>query len=242
MQRETGERIIYKADTRGGFDFGWLKTYHTFSFGHYFDPQRIHFGALRVLNDDTIQPGTGFGTHPHENMEIVSIPLRGALAHKDSMGHEQTLKVGEVQAMSAGTGITHSEYNASQSEEASFLQIWVMPEKQNVTPRYAQRAFSFKKNEWTVVVSPDGDDADGATGKPLSINQSARFLLGEFDGGHQLTLARADKRHGFYLFVIEGSVALDDEVLRRRDGAGIAGDLSIQVEEGSHLLLVEVPL
>lgn len=242
MQRETGERIVHKADTRGGFDFGWLKTYHTFSFGHYFDPQRIHFGALRVLNDDTIQPGTGFGTHPHENMEIVSIPLRGALAHKDSMGHEQTLKVGEVQAMSAGTGITHSEYNASQTEEASFLQIWVLPEKQNVTPRYAQRAFSFKRNEWTVVVSPDGDDADGATESPLSINQSARFLLGEFDGGQQLTLARADERHGFYLFVIEGSVALGDEVLRRRDGAGIAGDLSIQVEENSHLLLIEVPL
>lgn len=242
MQRETGERIVHRADTRGGFDFGWLKTYHTFSFGHYFDPQRVHFGALRVLNDDTIQPGTGFGTHPHENMEIVSIPLRGALAHKDSMGHEQTLKVGEVQAMSAGTGITHSEYNASQAEEASFLQIWVMPEKQNVTPRYAQRAFTFKRNEWTVVVSADGDDAAGATGRPLSINQSARFLLGEFDGGHQLTLARADERHGFYLFVIEGSITSGDEVLRRRDGAGFAGDLSIQVEEGSHLLLIEVPL
>ena len=242
MQRETAEMIVHRADTRGGFDFGWLKTYHTFSFGHYFDPLRVHFGALRVLNDDTIQPGTGFGTHPHENMEIVSIPLRGALAHKDSMGHEQTLKVGEVQAMSAGTGITHSEYNASQTEEASFLQIWVIPEKQNITPRYAQRAFSFNKNEWTVVVSADGDDADGATESPLSMNQKARFLLGEFDGGQTITLSRTNPRHGFYLFVIEGRVALHDEVLHRRDGAGIAGDLSLHTEESSHLLLIEVPL
>jgi len=231
------ETRYFPAEDRGIFEYGWLKTAYSFSFGSYHRPDRVHFGMLRVLNDDVIAPGKGFGTHPHENMEIVTIPLSGKLAHKDSMGHVETISPGEVQAMSAGTGITHSEYNASGEEETSLLQIWIIPREKDVEPRYDQKRFDFTQGEMCLLVSPDGHQGS------LTINQDARFYRGSFPGGGTCTVKTTDG-NGLYLFLIEGSARVAGHELGRRDAIGCEGSAEQVVSfiADSDLLCIEVPM
>ena len=211
-------KTIHRAQTRGHANHGWLDTYHTFSFAGYYDPRRIHFGALRVLNDDTVAPGEGFGTHPHDNMEIVSIALEGALRHGDSMGNMQELRPGEIQVMSAGTGITHSEMNASDTEPVKFLQIWVLTDAENHTPRYNQiRLAPAKRNELRTIVAPEGRGGEN-TGW---LHQDAWFSTLDLDKGHDVEYRMHTPGNGAYVFVIEGLAEVDGEVLGRRDGMGV---------------------
>ena len=231
---------IHKAGTRGHADHGWLNAWHSFSFAGYYEPSRVHFGALRVLNDDTVAGGMGFDTHPHDNMEIITIPLSGKLEHRDSMGNTGIISKGEVQVMSAGTGIRHSEKNKLADEHLKLLQIWVFPDKKNVQPRYDQRAFDLdgSKNSFINIVSPM-NEGDG-----LQIHQDAWFQLGKFDKRTKHSYELKDKEHGVYVFVIEGSVTVNGEVLGRRDGAGIteADQLEIEFLEDGELLLMELPV
>jgi quercetin 2,3-dioxygenase len=231
---------IHRADSRGYADHGWLKATHTFSFASYYDPTRIRFGLLRVLNDDIIEPGMGFGTHPHDNMEIVTIPIYGELAHRDSMGHEQVIKPGEIQNMSAGSGITHSEYNASRENPANLLQIWVFPKEKNIEPRYDQKVFSEegKLNRFQTIVSPVKSD------DTLWINQDSVFALAEISKETEVKYERMFKDNGVYLFVIDGSVNVWGESLGKRDGAGLEGneEIKIKANKDSYVLAIEVPL
>ncbi|TGK22004.1 pirin family protein [Leptospira fluminis] len=233
------EAVLHKSETRGKVDYGWLKSKHTFSFGSYTDESRIHFGALRVLNDDTIAGGTGFPMHPHQDMEIITIPLEGAVEHKDSIGTNGVIRAGEVQVMSAGTGILHSEFNHSASEPLSLLQIWVIPEKRSVSPRYAQKTYSVeeRKNRFQVVVSPDQNS------ESLWIHQNAWFSLGNLDAGVRLEYERKNKKGGVYAFLIGGKVQINGVDLLPRDGAGFALDdvLEVKALEDSELLLMDVP-
>jgi redox-sensitive bicupin YhaK (pirin superfamily) len=232
--------VYYPATDRGHADFGWLNSYHSFSFGQWYNPEKIHFGALRVLNDDKVSAGGGFGMHPHDNMEIVSIPLKGALAHKDSTGTDGIISTGDVQIMSAGTGIRHSEYNASENDNVEFLQIWVIPKERNIKPRYAQRFFdsSLRSNKWQVVVSPD--EVDGA----LWINQDTRFSLGNLDAGKEVSYAPFFKGNGVYLFVLEGAININDQQLGKRDAIGIFDfdNLTIKASQNAQLLAIEIPM
>jgi len=232
--------IIHKAETRGHANHGWLKTYHTFSFASYYDPQRIHFGALRVLNDDTIAAGEGFGTHPHDNMEIITLPLVGDLKHKDNMGNEGIIKSGDLQVMSAGTGIEHSEFNASNNKEVQLLQIWLFPNKKNVEPRYGQINLHDleKENELYQILSPDKKD------QGVWIHQDAWFHLGELKSGWEKTYSLKGKNHGVYIFVIEGEASIENNLLNSRDGIGISEvkKFNITVHKNSRLLLMEVPM
>ena len=202
--------IFYPASERGHADFGWLNSYHSFSFGHWYDPKKIHFGALRVLNDDIVKGGAGFGTHPHDNMEIVSIPLNGSLTHKDSTGTDGIIETGDVQIMSAGSGIQHSEYNASKTDAVNFLQVWVFPKEKNIKPRYDQKTFSVdgRKNNWQVVVSPD--DKEGG----VWINQDARFVLADIEAGKAISFEPKFNGNGVYIFVIEGEITVQDAILQ----------------------------
>ncbi len=233
-------KTLHKADTRGVAEHGWLSSRHTFSFAEYRDPERIRFGLLRVINDDVVQPSMGFGTHPHENMEIISIPLAGELRHQDSMGNTQIIKAGEVQIMSAGTGIRHSEYNGSESEDVNFLQIWVLPEAQDIEPRYDQKLFSAdeRQGRFQNIVSPDENDGG------VWINQQAWFWLGDFKAGQSDAYTIKRGENGAYFFVLEGAVAVADEQLERRDGIGIEGAASIEVEATGdcQLLVMDVPV
>jgi quercetin 2,3-dioxygenase len=232
--------ILYPAKERGHVNLGWLDSFHSFSFGQYYDPKKIHFGALRVVNDDSVAGGGGFGTHPHDNMEIVTIPLEGKLAHKDSTGNEGIIQKGDIQIMSAGTGIRHSEYNASSSEFAKFLQIWVFPKLKDIKPVYGQKTYDLndRKNKWQVVVSPDSEE--GA----LNINQDARFSLVDLDGGMSITYKVKWKNAGLYIFVIEGSIKAGTFMLSKRDALGItdAETLMVEAEGDSQLLAIEVPM
>jgi redox-sensitive bicupin YhaK (pirin superfamily) len=234
------KKTVHKADTRGVAEHGWLSSRHTFSFAGYHDPERMGFGLLRVINDDTVQPGMGFGTHPHENMEIVSIPLTGELRHQDSMGNTQHIKAGEVQIMSAGTGITHSEYNASDSEVVTFLQIWVMPKEMNIEPRYDQKLLIAAESQgrFQVVVSPDRNDSS------VWINQNAWFSLGHFNPGGAVSYSVNRPGNGVYFFVVEGSATVAGEKLERRDGLGIedTSDIDISSLDDSQLLAIEIPM
>jgi redox-sensitive bicupin YhaK (pirin superfamily) len=236
------KRVLHKADTRGLADHGWLQSRHTFSFANYHDPERMGFGLLRVINDDIVQPSKGFDTHPHKNMEIVSIPISGELRHQDSMGNTQHIRAGEVQIMSAGTGITHSEYNGSDSELVAFLQIWVLPKFQNIEPRYGQQLFSCndRKNKFQIVVSPDKDSNDNA----IRINQDAWFLQGDFDTGQTGSYRIKREGNGMYFFVIEGTVTIGDEQLQRRDAIGFedATKIDFKVAEDCQLLIIDVPM
>ena len=231
---------LHKSDSRGYIDHGWLKTYHTFSFASYYDPSRVRFGLLRVLNDDIIEAGMGFGTHPHDNMEIVTIPLEGELAHKDSMGTKQTLKAGEIQIMSAGSGLTHSEFNNSETERINLLQIWVFPKERDIKPRYDQKVFDIneRKNKFQTVVSPNKEN--GA----MWINQDACFSLANIDKGKTLQYSIKHKGNGAYLFVIEGSVSTAGETLNKRDAIGIEdiGNIEISALENSEILVIDVPM
>lgn len=232
--------ILHQAATRGHANHGWLDSYHTFSFAGYHDPSRVHFGALRVLNDDVVVGGRGFGLHPHDNMEIVSIPLKGALEHGDNTGGHGIIQSGEVQIMSAGSGIAHSEKNASATEAVNFLQIWVFPKVRNIQPRYDQKMFpaADRINKFQTVVSPEKD------GGALWINQDAWFSLGKLQPGATVDYALNKNTNGVYAFVIEGDVTINGQKLNKRDGFGVwdTDKLSILADSEAEVLLIEVPM
>lgn len=234
------KKTIHKADSRGYADHDWLQSFHSFSFANYHNPEKVRFGLLRVLNDDTVAPGMGFGTHPHDNMEIVTIPLKGELAHQDSTGNKEVIKAGEVQIMSAGSGLTHSEFNNSKKEFVNLFQIWVFPKEKNITPRYDQKIFDpeERKNKFQIVVSPD--EKDGA----LWINQDAFFTLGNFDEGNTVKYEIRKNGNGVYIMITEGSAEIDGEVLSRRDAIGLSDLSSVEIKllAKSELLLIEVPM
>ena len=233
--------IVHKAATRGHANHGWLDSHHTFSFAGYNDPSRVHFGVLRVLNDDIVKGGMGFGQHPHDNMEIISIPLRGALEHGDNTGGHGVIRSGEVQIMSAGSGISHSEKNASKTEDVNFLQIWVFPKERNITPRYDQKEFkaSDRLNKFQTIISPEKEN-----GSPLWINQDAWFHLGNLKPGITTDYALRKKGNGVYAFVIEGEVTINGEKVSKRDGLGAwdTDKLSISANSDAEVLLMEVPM
>jgi redox-sensitive bicupin YhaK (pirin superfamily) len=232
--------IIHRNASRGQADHGWLKAKHTFSFAGYHDPSRVHFGLLRVLNDDIVEGGKGFGAHPHVNMEIVTVPLSGALHHQDNTGRSGIIRSGDVQIMSAGSGIVHSEVNASAEDPVNLLQIWVFPKERDIKPRYEQKTFSQeeRKNKFQVVVSPLADDGG------VWINQDAKFLLADPSAGTSLEYKRAFDNTGIYLFVINGSVDIAGERLDKRDAIAISetGSISLKAETDSRILLMEIPL
>lgn len=233
--------VLHKAGSRGHARHGWLDSWHTFSFGGYYDPERIHFGALRVLNDDTVAGGMGFGTHPHDNMEIISIPTSGDLEHQDSMGNTQVIRQGDVQVMSAGTGVQHSEKNKHRDKEVRFFQIWVFPNKRNVTPRYDQQNFpdTERHNKLLTIVSPLGTSDGG-----VQLHQDAWFSLGKLDKAFSTSYELKKKTNGVYAFVIEGDVTINGQPLSRRDGLGISetDKLNIVADSPAELLLMEVPM
>lgn len=233
--------IMHKSETRGDANHGWLHSRHTFSFGNYYNPERMHFGALRVLNDDYVAEGMGFGTHPHDNMEIVSIPLEGDLEHKDSMGNVSVIKHGDVQVMSAGTGITHSECNKNKDKPVKFLQIWVIPNKKNVTPRYDQITLDLndRRNHFQQIVSPHRDD------EGVWVHQDAWFHLGTFDKGFSTDYSMKKNGNGVYAFIIKGEVTINGTPMNQRDGMGIWETDQFAVEVNSQdaeVLLMEVPM
>ncbi|MEM9544729.1 MAG: pirin family protein [Bacteroidota bacterium] len=236
----TMNTVYHKANTRGMADHGWLTANHSFSFAHYYNPDRMNFGVLRVLNDDKIAPSKGFGMHPHDNMEIISIPLEGALEHKDSLGNGAVVQHGDVQVMSAGTGIRHSEFNANTDQDMKLLQIWLFPNKKNVTPRYDQVSIKDieKKNTFYQVLSPNVDD------QGVWIHQDAWFHLGEFDQDVLTTYEVKKPGNGIYVFVIEGTAEITGQALGKRDGFGIwnVNDFEIQADKNSRILLMEVPM
>ena len=237
---KTMNTVLHKADTRGHANHGWLDSHHTFSFANYRNPERMHFGVLRVLNDDIVAPSKGFGTHPHDNMEIVSIPLEGDLEHKDSMGNLAVIKEGDVQVMSAGTGIFHSEYNRNKDKEVKFLQIWVFPNKKDVEPRYDQISIRDvkKKNEFYQVLSPNADD------QGVWVHQNAWFHLGDFDANANSTYKLKDKENGVYAFILDGEVTIEGQKLGKRDGFGLwnTDKINVTANSNARVLLMEVPL
>lgn len=232
---------IYRKETRGTADFGWLKANFSFSFGNYFNPNRVQFGALRVLNDDCISAGMGFGMHPHDNMEIVTIPLSGSLIHKDSMDNEGVISYGEIQVMSAGTGIYHSEYNNSKNDDLKLLQIWVFPEKKDVSPRYDQKQYDLdlKINTFVAVVCPWNKADDNS----LWIYQQSYFNLGVFDANQNINYQVKIAGNGVFLFVIEGEIEIDNQKMNSRDAIEIIDceQVEIKILEKLKILLIEVP-
>jgi len=234
------KKVFHAADTRGSANHGWLQAKHSFSFASWYNPDRIQFGALRVLNDDTVAPGMGFGTHPHDNMEIITIPLEGALEHKDSMDNVGVIEADEIQVMSAGTGVYHSEYNRNKDQAVSLLQIWVFPNTQNVTPRYDQKNIEALKipNRLYPVVSPKSGNA------PLWIHQDAWFHLGEFDETTRVDYTLNKKGNGVYVFLIEGTAEVAGQQLEKRDALGVwdTERFALQFSANTRVLTIEVPL
>ncbi len=232
--------ILYKANERGTADYGWLKPNYYFSFSNYHNPSKVHFGVLRVLNDDFIMGGGAFPTHPHDNMEIVTIPLTGALHHKDNTGGEGIIKAGDIQIMSAGSGIQHSESNASSTEAVTLFQIWLFPKIKNITPRYDQRTFDVtgRLNKWQVVVSPKEED------NALWINQDARFALTNLSAGNTIEYKNGFDGNGVFLVVINGSVEIDGNTLNKRDALGISetNQFTIKATADTELLAIEIPM
>lgn len=232
--------VLHKAASRGHANHGWLDSHHTFSFANYHDPERMHFGVLRVLNDDVVKGGRGFGLHPHSNMEIISIPLQGDLEHKDSMGNTAVIRQGDVQVMSAGTGIYHSEYNKNPSEEVKFLQIWMFPNKQDVAPRYDQITLAPGQahNRLQQILSPNPED------EGVWVHQNAWFHLGELQKGHEETYEIRSSKNGVYVFVLEGQVNIEGQELARRDGLGIWETDAVRIKAGkdAKVLLMDVPM
>jgi redox-sensitive bicupin YhaK (pirin superfamily) len=233
--------VVHKASSRGVANHGWLHSKHTFSFANYHNPERVHFGVLRVLNDDTVAAGMGFGTHPHDNMEIISIPLEGDLEHKDSMGNVTVIKKGDVQIMSAGTGITHSEYNKNKDTEVKFLQIWIFPEKRNIAPRYDQISLIEidRFNKLQEIVSPNKDSSG------VWINQQAWFYLTKLEQGKRLDYNLKKSGNGVYIFVLTGSFTIHDIELNERDGLGIWELENFEIianSKDAELLIMDVPM
>lgn len=233
--------ILHKADTRGYANHGWLKSHHTFSFANYYNPERVHFGVLRVLNDDQVAAGRGFGTHPHDNMEIISIPLEGDLEHKDSMNNVAVIKKGDIQVMSAGTGVYHSEYNRNSDKETKFLQIWVFPNKKNVTPRYDQMTLDIadRRNRLQQILSPNPEDAG------VWIHQDAWFNIGTFDAGTTANYDIKRQGNGVYAFILKGDFEIDGQTVNQRDGLGIWNTKSIALKaltQDAEILLMDVPM
>ena len=239
-EEKTMNTILHQANTRGHANHGWLDSHHSFSFANYHNPERMHFGVLRVLNDDQVSAGMGFGTHPHDNMEIISIPLEGDLEHKDSMGNLAVIKEGDVQIMSAGTGIMHNEYNRNKEKAVKFLQIWVFPNKKNVEPRYDQISIKNieKKNEFYQILSPSQED------QGVWLYQDAWFHLGKFDAGKQTRYSINKKGNGVYVFVLDGEVEIEGQQLGKRDGFGIwdIDSLNFKSNSNARVLLLEVPM
>lgn len=233
------KKTIHKADTRGFANHGWLKSHHTFSFASYQNPERMNFGMLRVLNDDVVQPKMGFGTHPHRNMEIISIPISGALSHKDSMGNKRAIEVGEVQVMSAGTGLTHSEFNDSNTDATNFLQLWIIPEENEVTPYYNQKIFdeADRKNKFQTLVSPKDKQVAGS----LPIHQQGFISMIDLEKGFE---TEYNLKNGAYFFLIDGEVQVADERLENRDAIGIEAteQVTLKASKNSKLLIVDVPM
>jgi redox-sensitive bicupin YhaK (pirin superfamily) len=233
--------VLHKAETRGHANHGWLKSYHSFSFANYYNPERMHFGVLRVLNDDEVAPGMGFGTHPHKNMEIISIPLEGDLEHKDSMGNTTVIRQGDIQAMSAGTGVEHSEKNKNRDKKVKFLQIWILPDQVNVAPKYDQITVTtpLPPNSFYQIVSPNpGDDG-------VWIHQNAWLHLGEFAGSQEIDYSLKDAAHGVYIFVLEGHCSVNGQALEKRDGLGVweTDVLHFKIAaDHVKILLIEVPM
>ncbi|MHB1921180.1 MAG: pirin family protein [Chitinophagaceae bacterium] len=235
------KKILHLAGTRGHANHGWLNTYHTFSFAQYQDPERMNFGLLRVLNDDEVKGGSGFGSHPHDNMEIVTIPLKGSLEHRDNTGRHGIIRSGDVQIMSAGTGIVHSEFNPSTTEMVNLLQIWVFPKKRNIIPHYDQKTYdqNGRHNQLQLVVSPETSE------KTLWINQDAWFSLGNFQKGQLTSYQPAKAENGLYFFLIEGQLEVEGEPLSKRDGLGISdcsGPVRIKALEDAYFLVMDVPM
>jgi len=232
--------VFHKADSRGDASHGWLHSKHTFSFANYYNPERMNFGVLRVLNDDTVAAGMGFGTHPHDNMEIISIPLSGDLEHKDSMNNVTVIKSGDIQVMSAGTGIKHSEYNKNKDSEVKFLQIWVFPNKNNVTPRYDQITLNIddRKNKLQQILSPNSNDAG------VWIHQNAWFHLANFDKGISTNYKFKSQDNGLYIFNLKGNLKVNNQSISTRDGIGIwnTNQVEITAESDAEFLLMEVPM
>ncbi|POY37153.1 hypothetical protein C3K47_08840 [Solitalea longa] len=232
--------VIHRANERGYNNLGWLKSYHSFSFGSFYDPAKVNFGLLRVLNDDTVAPGLGFGTHPHDNMEIVSIPLSGELRHQDSTGREEVIKTHDVQIMSAGSGIAHSEYNNSRDKEVKFLQVWVFPKERDIEPRYAQKTFLpiDRENKFSVVVSPNPEEGG------VLINQDAWFSLGNFDENKTFSYNLNKPGNGIYVFVLSGNIEVEGVDLFERDAIGISdvGTINVKTNSFAELLIIEVPM
>ncbi len=239
-ENKTMNTVLHKANTRGNANHGWLDSHHTFSFANYHNPDRMHFGVLRVLNDDTVSAGQGFGKHPHDNMEIISIPLSGDLQHEDSMGNKAVIKNGDVQVLSAGTGVHHSEYNRNADQEVKFLQIWIFPKIKNVTPRYDQISIEniAKKNEFYQVLSPNADDAG------VWIHQDAWFHIGDFDVDTNQSYQIKNNGNGLYAFVLEGEAEINGQALETRDGFGVwdVNEIAINAKKGSRILLMDVPM
>jgi redox-sensitive bicupin YhaK (pirin superfamily) len=232
--------ILHKANTRGHANHGWLNAYHSFSFASWYNSEKVQFGTLRVLNDDTIAAGMGFGTHPHDNMEIITIPLEGDLAHKDNMGNAATIKTGDVQVMSAGTGIQHSEFNPNEDLQTKLFQIWLFPKTRNVEPRYQQITLDVKeqKNNFSQILSPNADDAG------VWIHQDAWFYLADFDKDFSKTYELKKEGNGMYVFVISGTITVDGQELEPRDGLGITDfeTLTIKATSDAKFLLMEIPM
>ena len=232
--------ILHKASSRGHADHGWLNAYHSFSFASWYNPERIQFGMLRVLNDDTVAAGMGFGTHPHDNMEIITIPLEGDLAHKDSMGNSSTIKTGDVQVMSAGTGIQHSEFNPNADLQTKLFQIWLFPKYRNVEPRYQQITLDVakQKNSFAQILSPNPDD------EGVWIHQDAWFYLSDFEANFSKTLALQKEDNGFYMMNIEGEIEVNGEKLEKRDAIGIweTNEIEIKANSDSRFLIMEIPM
>ncbi|MBD1393547.1 pirin family protein [Mucilaginibacter glaciei] len=235
------KQVLYPAKERGFNDIGWLKANFSFSFGPYYNPERTNFGALRVLNDDIIAAGRGFGAHPHDNMEITTIVLKGALEHKDSMGNAGVINAGDVQIMSAGSGVTHSEFNPSSTEATQSLQIWIFPKERNIQPRYDQKSFAdaLVPNQLIMLISPDK-----AANDTLWLNQDTTFSMGVFDTGLQVNYAVKTEGNGVYVFVLEGSVTVNENTLNKRDALGISDteEFTIITNSEAQLLIIEVPM
>lgn len=232
--------IIHRANDRGSMKIDWLDTHYSFSFNNYYDPKKMGFGKLRVLNDDTISAGKGFGSHGHDNMEIITIILSGSLQHKDSMGHTENINIGEVQVMSAGSGIVHSEYNASKTQACSLLQIWITPKQSNIEPRYDQKKFDFKQDHVTEIVN---GEKDVDMKKILYINQNAKLSIAHFKKGKNISY-ELQERNGAYIFVIGGKIAVGENILEKRDAIGVSDlkNLDIQFVDNSQILIIEIPM